>query len=61
MLFDLWLYLSCQELHDLEDVIAHPLVICRKQRETLGAANDAAIYSQGNLACIPKALRPNRD
>lgn len=46
-------------LRDLEEVIGHPLALRRKQRETLGAAYfDASVYSQGNLARIPEALRP---
>ena len=60
MLFDVWLCLSCQALHDLDEVIGHPLVVHRKQRETMGVVYfDASVYSQGNLARLPEALKPN--
>ncbi|KAH7284495.1 hypothetical protein KP509_34G056500 [Ceratopteris richardii] len=46
-------------LHDLDDVMAPPLTVRRKQRETMGANfYDASFYSQGHLSRLPEALRP---
>ena len=59
MIFYVWLYLSCQARHYLDEVIGHPLVVRRKKREMMGAVYfDASVYSQGNLACLPEALKP---
>ncbi|KAJ7514921.1 hypothetical protein O6H91_23G065800 [Diphasiastrum complanatum] len=46
-------------LRDLDETLGAILVVRRKQREALGASfYDASIYSQGNLARLPEALRP---